>query len=199
MHYRHLKKICQRTNKLTFSEKSDILRMLLGESFLDLTSNAGILFKLCQLDTHIYMSNMKKKLVHDYLMGGNERNPIIYLPIYIHDGHFTVFVAFGLTELCEMMIKNDIYIDFNIISYGELMRQYRCYLYNDLKNDKNIRYANGSKFHLSRSFVRLDIANIYTTEAILEYNKLKYLRYGNNFDKKICCSSKCKKSLGVHV
>lgn len=193
MHYRHLKKLCRGTNKLTRSEKYDIL----GNLFL--FPDTEILLSLCELDITLYMSNGKNGWEHEFHICGNRNNPLIYIDAYIPDGCFWIHVGFGLTELCETIIKNGIHVDFRNISYGELMWQYRCCLYNDLKNDKNIRYVSDSKFHLGRSPVRFDITDTYTTEAILEYNKLKYLRYGNNFNKKVCCSSKRKKSLGVYV
>lgn len=193
MHYRHLKKLCRGTNKLTRSEKYDILWKLF------LFPETDILLSLCELDITLYMSNGKNDWEHEFHICGNRNNPLIYIDAYIPDGCFWIHIGFGLIELCETIIKNGIHVDFRNISYGELMRLYRYCLYNDLKNDKNIRRVNYLKFLVCKRSVSFDIIDTYTTEAIIEYNKLKYLKYGNDFNKKICCTSKRKKSLGIHV
>lgn len=203
MHYRHLKKICQRKSEPNREERIDIILSILEEK----TELTGFALCLLDLNMYMYMANRKfghfNEIVHqDVFIGGSEKEPILYFHIYSHEGHFSAFAGLDLVQLSETLIKKNIKDCFYYISYSEIMTLYRRYLYNDLKTDEQINklVIKKNRFHLQNSrSTDSRIADMYTTDAILEYNRLKHLRYGRGFDKKVCSSSKRKKPFSVHV
>lgn len=204
MNYRYIKKLCRREKKLKHSELSKIFHEVLNLPHFIVYGEFGPRFPLEEIDASLYMAKgygerYNLNCFDSYSIGGSKENPLIYIPFFVKDGNFYAILSLSLIELAETMIRHGIRFSLRWqLDYSDIMREYRIYLYKDLKKD-GLRPV-FKRFYTRNHVDCEEMVDRYTTEAIIEYNRTKYLKYGNGFNKKhIRSTSKRKKLTCIHV